>query len=99
MYGLERVQIKMVTAISGLNSDTHEERLVEIGMEHGMESLETEWLDRVQTYKIGKEVDNVDRTHWFTMRGEEGSRGTNTPRNGLARMKTIKLGAVRFTGA
>ena len=95
MYGLERVQRKMVTAISGLYSDTHEERLVEIGME----SLETEWLDRVQTYKIGKEVDNVDRTHWFTMRGEEGSRGTNTPRNGLARMKTIKHGAVRFTGA
>ena len=58
-----------------------EERLVEIGME----SLEArrEWLDMVQTYKIVKEVDNVDRTHWFTMRGEEGSHGTRATQGGL----------------
>ena len=78
---LERVQRKMVTAISGLHGRTYEERL----MEMGMESLESsrEWLDMVQTYKIVKEVDNVDRTHWFTMRGEEGSHETRATQGGL----------------
>ena len=63
------VQRKMVTAISVLYGRTYEERLVEIGME----SLESrrEWLDMVQTYKIVKEVDNVDRTRRFIMRGGE----------------------------
>ena len=71
----------MVTAISGLHGSTYEERLEEIGMD----SLEArrEWLDMVQTYKIVKEVDNVDRTHWFTMRGEEGSHGTRATQGGL----------------
>ena len=78
---LERVQRKMVTALSVLYGRTYEERLVEIGME----SLESrrEWLDMVQTYKIVKEVDNVDRTHGFTMRGEEGSYGTRATQEGF----------------
>ena len=37
----------------------------------------------VQTYKIVKEVDNVDRTHGFTMRGEEGSYGTRATQEGF----------------
>ena len=65
-------------------------------MEIGMESLETEWLDRVQTYKIGNEVDNVDRTHWFTMRGEEGSRGTRATQGSLKIIgKRSKLEVIR----
>ena len=27
----------------------------------------------VQTYKIVREVDNVDKDHWFTLRPEDGS--------------------------
>ena len=50
-----------------------------------MESLESrrEWSDMVQTYKIVKEVDNVERTHWFTIRGEEGSHGARVTPGGL----------------
>ena len=70
-----------MAAPAGLHGSTYEERLVEIGLE----SLEArrEWLDMVQTYKIVKEVDNVDRTHWFTMRGEEGSHETRATQRGL----------------
>ena len=50
-----------------------------------MESLEarSQWSDMVQTYKIVKEVDNVERTHWFTIRGEEGSHGARVTPGGL----------------
>ena len=35
-----------------------------------MVTLETkqEWLDMVQTYKIVREVDDMDKNHWFTVR-------------------------------
>ena len=75
---LKRVHRKMVTAFSG-HCRTYEERLVEIGMGESRR----EWLDMVQTYKIVEEVNNVDRTHWFTMRGEEGSHETRATQRGL----------------
>ena len=75
---LKRVHRKMVTAFSG-HGRTYEERLVEIGMGESRR----EWLDMVQTYKIVEEVNNVDRTHWFTMRGEEGSHETRATQRGL----------------
>ena len=37
-------------------------------------------MDMVQTYKIVKEV---ERNHWFTMRGEEGSHGARATQVGL----------------
>ena len=67
-------------------------------MEIGMESLETrrDWLDMVQTHKIVKEVDNVNRTHWFTIGGEEGSHGTRATQGSLKIIgKRSKLEVIR----
>ena len=60
---LEAVQKRMVKEVTGLQSRSYEERLVELGME----TLEKRRLDQdlVQAYKILKEVDNVDKSTWF----------------------------------
>ena len=67
--GLEKVQQKMVSAVAGLQGLNYEDKLTELNMV----TLETrrEWLDMVQTYKIVRDVDNVDKDHWFTLRPEE----------------------------
>ena len=42
-----------------------------------------EWLDMVQTFKIVKGVDDVDKDHWFTMRPKDGSHRTRATQGGL----------------
>ena len=37
----------------------------------------------VQTFKILREVDNVDKNHWFTLRAEQGGHGTRATLGGL----------------
>ena len=61
---LEKVQQRAVKMVSGLSSNTYEERLLEIGLQ----SLEDrrKRLDMVQTFKIIQGIDNVDKHHWFT---------------------------------
>ena len=56
----------MVSAVAGLQGLNYEDKLTELNMV----TLETrrEWLDMVQTYKIVRDVDNVDKDHWFTLR-------------------------------
>ena len=36
----------------------------------------------VQTFKILREVDNVDKNHWFTLRAEQGGHGTRATLGG-----------------
>ena len=50
-----------------------------------MESIEFrgDTLDMVQTFKILREVDNVDKNPWFTVRAEEGGHGTRATLGGL----------------
>jgi len=54
--------------ISGLYSNNYEERLKELRML----SLKDRWIqfDTVQTYKIVREIDKVDRRVWFEFVGE-----------------------------
>ena len=78
---LEKVQQKMVSAVTGLQSLSYEDKLTELNMV----TLESrmEWLDMVQTFKIVKGVDDVDKDHWFTLRPEDGSHGTRATQGGL----------------
>ena len=78
---LEKVQKKMVGAISGLQGSTYEDKIAELGLQ----SLEDRrgWLDMVQTYKIVRGVDNVESGHWFTLRSEDGGQRTREAQGGL----------------
>ena len=71
----------MVSAVTGLQSLSYEHKLTELNMV----TLESrmEWLDMVQTFKIVKGVDDVDKDHWFTLRPEDGSHGTRATQGGL----------------
>ena len=53
--------------------------------ELNMESIEFrgDTLDMVQTFKILREVDNVDKNPWFTVRAEEGGHGKRATLGGL----------------
>ena len=72
----------MVSAVAGLQGLNYEDKLTELNMV----TLETrrEWLDMVQTNKIVRDVDNVDKDHWFTLRPEDGSHGTRAAQGGLS---------------
>ena len=61
---LENVQKRMVRQVTGLQGTTYEERLEELGMD----TLEKRRMDQdmIQAFKILKEVDDVDKTTWFT---------------------------------
>ena len=56
----------MVSAVAGLQGLNKKDKLTGLNMV----TLETkqEWLDMVQTYKIVREVDDMDKNHWFTVR-------------------------------
>ena len=60
--------------ISGLYSNNYEERLKELRML----SLKDRWIqfDTVQTYKIVREIDKVDRRVWFEFVGDSRERVT-----------------------
>ena len=64
---LEKVQIKAVKQIRGLKGRTYQERLRELDMM----SLETRRLrnDLIQTFKIIRGIDNVDKSDWFELYG------------------------------
>ena len=65
---LERVQIRAVKMIHGLQSNTYEEKLAELGLR----TLEDrrKRLDLVQTFKIINGHDNVKRETWFKLVGQ-----------------------------
>ena len=57
--------------ISGLNGQTYEEKLTEIGLQ----TLEyrREKADMVQVFKMLKGIDNVDYKNWFEIYGDTSS--------------------------
>ena len=71
---LENVQKRAVTMISGLRSKNYEDRLKELRML----SLKDWWIqfDMVQTFKIVREIDRVDRRVWFEFVEDRGERVT-----------------------
>ena len=68
---VEDVQKRMVKMISGLNGQTYEEKLTEIGLQ----TLEyrREKADMVQVFKMLKGIDNVDYKNWFEIYGDTSS--------------------------
>lgn len=87
---LEMVQKKMVKNVTGLKGKTYEERMVELEME----SLEDrrKKLDLIQTYKIVREVDNVNPDTWFKLIQNDRQQRTRGTEGGLTiRRETSKL--------
>jgi len=71
---IEKVQIKAIKQVSGLKSNTYEERLKELDLT----TLKDRRLraDLIQTYKIISGADDVDRRIWFMLNGDEERRVT-----------------------
>jgi len=61
---LEKVQIRAVKMISGLQSDTYEGRLKELNLQSLADRRVR--FDMIQTYKILRGFDNVDHKTWFS---------------------------------
>jgi hypothetical protein len=84
---LEKVQKKAVNQISGLHSTEYADKLEELGLE----SLRDRRLrtDMIQTYKIVKGKDDVDRDLWFRTCQDNSSRQTRLSnyRDNLVRTK------------
>ncbi len=73
---LERVQIKAVKLVTGLQGKTYEERLKELNLTTLADRRKE--FDLVQAYKILHGVDNVDPMQWCVMAGGNGSAGVRT---------------------
>ena len=71
---LERVQIRAINQISGLQGKTYKEKLSELHLK----SLEERrvHLDLIQTYKILKGIDDVEMVTWFQRVGSQTQRLT-----------------------
>ena len=71
---MEQVQRRMVRMVSGLEGNSYEARLEELGLL----SLETRRVkyDLVQTYKIVHGLDQVDSSTWFQLVGNDPPRVT-----------------------
>jgi hypothetical protein len=67
---LEKVQKRAISMVSGLRGRTYEEKLSELGLVTLEERRHQ--LDMVQTFKILKGVDMVNRDTWFKSAGEGG---------------------------
>ena len=66
---LEKVQRRMVAAVTGLVGSSYEEKLKEINME--TLAARREKLDMQQTYKIISGKEDVDQRIWFTRINED----------------------------
>ena len=77
---LENVQRKMVSAISGLEGRTYEDRLAEVNMVTVEDRYQQ--LDMIQAYKILRGIDSVDKTHWFQQRAEVANQRTRAATGG-----------------
>jgi hypothetical protein len=66
---LERVQQKTIRTVNGLESGNYEEMLRKLGLS----TLEQQRhrLDMVQTFKIVRRKENVERETWFQMASDE----------------------------
>ncbi len=60
---LEKVQIRAVKMVTGLEGQTYEERLAELGMFSLAERRHQ--ADMIQVFKIVHGYDHVDSAHWF----------------------------------
>ncbi len=69
---MEKVQKRLVSAIQGLKGESYEEKLLELGIEK-LEQRRTR-LDLVQTFKIVKGIDKVDKDTWFQANPETRTR-------------------------
>ena len=78
---LERVQKRAISQISGLRGATYEEKLRELDMDTLEERRHQ--IDMLQTYKILKGVDKVEKETWFDMAadGARHTRMTADPNN------------------
>jgi len=78
---LEKVQMKAVTMISGLQSKEYEDRLKELGLQ----SLEERRIryDMIQVFKLMHNYDDVDRRQFFQTAGEESVRVTRQSSDAL----------------
>ena len=87
---LEKVQQRAVNMISGLQADTYEGKLAELGLDT-LKTRRTK-LDLIQTFKILKNIDNVSHSVWFKKCSDNFNRVTRIssyPDN-LCRMKISK---------
>ena len=71
---LEKVQIKAINLITGLKGKTYMEKLQELGIQ----SLEQRRVrfDLIQTFKILRGYDKVEKGTWFTLVGSDVARQT-----------------------
>lgn len=78
---LEKVQKKAVNMISGLSGDTYEDKLKELNIQ----SLSDRRLrfDLIQTYKILRQVEDVDPKIWFKLVDNNRNVNTRTPSHHL----------------
>ena len=71
---IEKVQIKAVNMISGLNSNDYKDKLKEIKL-CSLESRRIRF-DMIQVYKILHKIDKVEESTWFTRTGQTHGRVT-----------------------
>ena len=71
---LEGVQKRALRAVSGLESTSYEERLVECGLTTLVERRRRG--DMIETWKILHGAENVDKKTWFTMAADVAPRAT-----------------------
>ena len=78
---LEKVQMKAVTMISGLQSNEYEDKLKELNLQ----SLEERRIryDMIQVYKLMHNFDDIDRKQFFQTAGEESVRVTRQSSDAL----------------
>ena len=90
IQNLEKVQIRAINMVSGLKGKSYDEKLAEVGLE----SLENrrKKQDLVQTFKIMKNIDKVDRCDWFSTVGRTETRHTRytSYENNLKRTRVSK---------
>ena len=67
---LEKVQMRAVNMVSGLSGRTYDKKLLELGLVTLEERRHQ--IDMVQTFKILKGVDKVNRDTWFKSAGDSG---------------------------
>ena len=86
---LEKIQEKAIKMICGLSSQSYEEKLKELQLESLSDRRKR--LDMIQTYKILKGIDNVDRKIWFSTYGDEATTMTTRLSNHPLNLKRQQI--------
>ncbi len=78
---LEKIQRRAVSMVSGLKSESYEEKLLELDLPTLEERRHH--ADMVQTFKIVKGIDRVEHSTWFQLAAEGGraTRSADCPHN------------------